>query len=253
MGDFIGSLNRRMNRALRQARRKRCSYRMRGAGYGMGAPLVDFNPKVDTDFSIKMPVNQGFSDCAFPARQGQLFNAANPALAQTAMVGGRRGCGCTMRGGRRRRNSRKSRKSHTRKSQRGGRYFVDPWYSVGGDGPNVGALVGPVPCDARGGSPNPYNQQALPDVRAPMGYSATSNIPVQKGGAYSTSNNWSAECNKAPGSQLPVYNATTAGFRFEPSSAVGGTLPDGVTAYNNVVAQAARVGGARRRTQRKRR
>jgi len=201
-----------------------------------------------------MPVNQGFSDCAFPARPGQLFNAPNPTLAQTAMVGGRRGCGCTMRGGRR--NLRKSRKSRkTRKTQqRGGRYFVDPWQNVGGDGPNVGALVGAVPCDVRSGSPNPYNQQALPDVRAPMGYSATSNVPIQRGGAYSTSNDWSPECNKAPGSQLPVYNATTAGFRFEPSSAVGGMLPDGVTAYNNVVAQAARVGGSRRkRTQRKRR
>jgi len=221
-----------MNRALRQARRKRCSYRMKGAGYGLGSPLVPFNPKVDTDFSIKMPVNQGFSDCAFPARPGQLFNEPNPALAQVAMVGGRRDCGCTkMRGGSRRKRAHRSKKTRT---MRGGRYFINPSVSVGGDGPNAGALVGSVPCD----------------FTAP--YGAPAGQPM-RGGAYSTSNPWSPECNKAPGSEIPVYPATTAGFHFEPSSARGGALPDGVTAYNDVIGHSARVGGARRRTYRKRR
>jgi len=234
---------------------------MRGAGYGMGTPLVTFNPKVDTDFSIKMPVNQGFSDCDIPSRPGQLFNQPNPPLAQVAMVGGRRGCGCSVpRGGAR----------HTRK-QRGGRYAIDPNVNVGGDGPNAGAVVAAVPCDARAGSPNPYNPVSPPDVRAPVQfYSATGNM-VQKGGAhfapadyqnhkagdsYSTSNPWTPECNKAPGSMLPVYEATTAGFHFAPSTERGGALPDGVTAYNDVIPHGARTGGARkasRKTNRKRR
>ncbi len=221
----------------------------------MGAPLVDFDPKVDTAFAVKMPINQGFSDCSFPARPGQLFNEANPALAQAAMAGGRRNrnrsrrhnggaCGCSvMRGA--------SRKI------RGGGYAVDPSVNVGGNGPNVAPLHSSVPCDVRGGSPNPYNQVAFADPRAPADlYSATPNttLPsVHAGGAYSSGNNWSADCYKAPGSQLPTYEAQTAGFDFYPSTAKGGVLPDGVTPYMDVQAQAARLGGARRKNSRKNR
>ena len=267
-----------MNRALRQAQRKRCSYRKRGGGYGMGAPLVDFDPKVDTSFAVKMPINQGFSDCAFPARTGQLFNEPNPALAQTVMAGGRhRGgakahsggakahsggakahsggaCGCSvMRGGACGCSvMRGGAKAHsggrrTRRTQRGAGYAVavDPSVSVGGTGPNVGPLHSSVPCDLRAGSPNPYNATGLgADPRAPADlYSLT---PNQTGGAYSTGNEWAPACYKAPGSELPTYEAQTAGFNFRPSIATGGVLPDGVTPYMDVTPYAARLGGGRK-------
>ena len=240
-----------MNRALRQSQRKRCSYRKRGGGYGMGAPLVPFDPKVDTAFAVKMPVNQDFSDCAFPARPGQLFNPPNPDLAQAAMAGGSRryrggakahsggACGCSvMRGGRR-----------TRKHRGGGNGFaVDPSISVGGLGPNVAPIHSAIPCDVRAGSPNPLNPVSGSfDPRAPTDlYSLTAN--TMRGGAYSTGNDWAPACYKAPGSELPVYEAQTAAFRFNPSTATGGVLPDGVTPFNDVVPYAGRLGGARRRS-----
>lgn len=68
---------------------KRCTYNKNGGGYGMGAPLVPFDPANDQAFSIKMPVNQSFSDCAFPARPGQLDVVPHPELAQVVMAGGR--------------------------------------------------------------------------------------------------------------------------------------------------------------------
>ena len=68
--------------------------RKRGGGYGMGAPLVSIpsGPGGDWTFAVKEPINQGFDDCLFPARPGQLFNAPNPALAQAGwpLRGGRR-------------------------------------------------------------------------------------------------------------------------------------------------------------------
>jgi len=87
-----------------------------------------------------------------------------------------------------------------------------------------------------------------PDPRAPADlYSLTAN---QKGGA---GNAYAAECYRAPGSQLPVYNASSAGFMFSPSTLGGATLPDGVTAFNEVVPVAARTGGGRSRKHRKNR
>ncbi len=141
------------------------------------------------------------------------------------------------------------------RKMRGGAYRavdVFPGVSVGGDGPNVAALHAGVPCDGRAGAPNQFNLQGLTvDVRAPADlYSATTNQSapsVQAGGAYSTGNGFSEGCYKAPGSMLPVYEAETAGFHFRPSTEFGSTLPDGVTAYNDVVPQAARLGGGRRR------
>lgn len=329
----------------------------------MGAPLVPV-PASDWTFAVKQPVNQGFDDCAFPARPGQLFNLPNPALAQTPMAGGggtnplymakewpdhsdvsraqvafaggkrsrrgsrrsrsrrsrsRRGrlqrggdsnlashaytakewpqtanvalaqttgmsgggCPCSgssrpMGGGSRRRGSRRvgggcpcsgsrlfggSRRSGRRSTRRmrGGASYgfaINPSMSIGGTGPNVDAVRTPIPCDARAGSPNPLNQSGLsPDPRAGgFGYSATPNQTapsLQAGGAYSSGNAFGAECYKAPGSMLPTYEAQTAGFNFRPSTVAGGTLPDGVTAYNDVVPYAARLGGGRRRKHRR--
>jgi hypothetical protein len=178
-------------------------------------------------------------------------------LAQTPMAGGGNGCsamrggacGCSVpkawSGGRRRRTYRK---------MRGGSYRavdVFPGVSVGGDGPNVAPLHAGVPCDGRAGTPNQFNQQGLTvDVRAPADlYSVTTNQTppsVQAGGAYSTGNGFSEGCYKAPGSMLPVYEAETAGFHFRPSTESGSTLPDGITAYNDVVPHAARLGGGRK-------
>ena len=290
-----------MNRELKQRNRKGCSYRKRGGGYEMGAPLVPFQSNDDTAFSVKVPVNQPFSDCAFPARPGQIEFTPNPALAQTVMAGGktrRRGgfrseympvneqgsyrvnlpitqgfpnCGgvnvpstlmsqarpelaqTPMVGGRcpmcfRRRNKNERRTRKLRGGNRG--FFVDPSANIGGSGPNAAPANMPLPCDARAGSFNPFSQTPTnPDPRAPVDvYSLT---PNQTGGSYGLSNGYSDDCYKAPGSSLPVYPAETAGFRFEPSTAHGATMPDGVTAFNEVVPQPARVGGRRKCSLRK--
>jgi hypothetical protein len=236
-----------MNRALRTQHKRRCAFRKHGGGYGMGAPLVPFQAADDFSFSVKVPINAGFSDCAIPDRPGQLHNEANPALAQAAwpLKGG--ACGCSVPrafGGSRRQRSRKQRGGF------GNGYGIYPAISVGGNGPNTGALVQSVPCDARAGSPNPLNTEFVnPDPRAPADlYSLTPN--TMKGGSYGTGNAYAAECYKAPGSSLPVYNAETAGFRFSPSTEAGGALPDGVTPFNTVVPYAARMGGGKRKSRR---
>ena len=236
----------------------------------MGAPLVAFDPKMDASFAVKMPINQDFSDCAFPARPGQLFNEPNPALAQAPMAGGKRSsrkrnsrkrnsrkhrsrkhrggaCGCSVvRGG-----SRSNRSNHSNHSGGGNGVAVDPSISVGGLGPNVAPIHSAIPCDVRAGSPNPLNPVSGSfDPRAPTDlYSLTAN--TMRGGAYSTGNDWAPACYKAPGSELPVYEAQTAAFRFNPSTATGGVLPDGVTPFNDVVPYAGRLGGSRRKSNRK--
>jgi len=225
-----------MNRTLRRRQMRSCSFRKRGGGFSVQNPLVPFNPADDTAFSIKVPINQSYSDCGSYMRPGQLVTPPNPALAQTPMAGGACGCSVPRWGGAKARATRRAGR------QRGGfarAFAIDPSISVGGSGPNVAALHAPVSCDARAGvQPGPV----LPsDPRAPVDlYSAT---PNQTGGAYSTGNAYGAECYKAPGSSLPVYEAQTAGFSFNPSSRSGAFLPDGVTDFNEVVPMAARVGG----------
>jgi hypothetical protein len=369
-----------MNRAIQRNMTRRFSARKVGGGYGMGAPLVTLpsGPGSDWNFAVKQPVNQGFDDCAFPSRPGELFNQPNPALAQVAMVGGgsaaydspfytakewptgpvdytyktdpsraavamaggrrtrkmrggaavldnpmyiahewpqvahtsggeatrwgdvamaqtvmaggkRGNCGCSgskLFGGSRKQRGgagcgmmrRRQRggagcgmmRRSSRRQQRGGGtngYAVDPSVSVGGSGPNVAPVYAGVPCDGRAGAPNMMTPAAgSPDPRAPADlYSLTTNAAVKQAGggiadgagpasvgsqppssSYGHGNAYGPECYRAPGSELPVYNADVAGFNFRPSTEIGGTLPDGVTAYNDVVPQAARVGGARR-------
>ena len=201
--------------------------------------------------------NQNLSLAQTPMVGGTWSYNQNLDLAQTPMAGG--GCGCSaMRGGACGCSVPKpwsgGRRRRTQRKMRGGSYRavdVFPGVSVGGDGPNVAPLHAGVPCDGRAGSPNQFNQQGLTvDVRAPADlYSATTNQSapsVQAGGAYSTGNGFSEGCYKAPGSMLPVYEAETAGFHFRPSTEFGSTLPDGITAYNDVVPQAARLGGGRK-------
>jgi hypothetical protein len=64
------------------------------------------------------------------------------------------------------------------------------------------------------------------------------------GGLYGSPNAYAEECYRAPGSSLPVYNASSAGFTFSPSTDKGVFLPDGVSAFNEVWPVAARTGPA---------
>ena len=261
-----------MNRALRKQHMKRCAFRKHhGGGFSPSAPLFSL-PESDWTYSARVPEYQSYDDCTFPGRTGQLVNQPNPELAQVAMAGGvranarrrtvrnkkqRGGCSCLPSGGSRR--------------QRGGAaggYASDPSMSVGGNGPNAAPTYSAVPCDGRAGAPNMLNPVGFgADSRAPASFysltpnqtggggdgggggsssSSSSNGVAAFAGSYSAGNAYDASCYRAPGSQLPVYNAETAGFEFRPSTAAGASLPDGVTAYNEVVGKAARVGGGRK-------
>lgn len=213
--------NRSMNRALRNSHVKRCAFRKSGGGLSQSVPLLPI-PQDDWTFAVKQLENQRYDDCVFPERHGQLVNTANPALAQTPMAGGRRsrsrsrkhggGCGCS--------TAWLKGGRRTRRQQRGG-----------------------MGCMMRGGASNGF--QILPTINVggsgPNTGALVAPIPCsvryQHGGR--------------EGSSLPVYNAPSAGFHFRPSTESGASLPDGVTAFNEVVPHVARVGG-RRRTYKKR-
>ena len=195
------------------------------------------------------------------------------------MSGG--GCGCgapAVTGLPMRNNAPYSGGRRTMRRYRGGGtygYSIDPSQSIGGNGPNVDALHVPVPCDGRMGTHHALNPQVAegPDPRAPAdlyslappgstagvtGYEEGLLNPAfmkggrrrsmrrarRVGGSYGTPNAYPEECYRGPGSSLPVYNASTAGFTFSPSTDKGVFLPDGVAAYNEVWPVAARVGPA---------
>jgi hypothetical protein len=191
---------------------------------------------------------------------------------------GGQGCGL-MKGGRK--VGRKSRKQ--RGGSKGG-VDIDPSMSIGGLGPIAEPVRLAVPCDSRAGVVDPFgHMDNQPDPRAsPLFYSATANqvmpsvqaggyqqIPnfaynmpkdgmfttdfakTQAGGSYG-GNAYDASCYRAPGSEMPVYPAESVGFHFTPSTGAGATLPDGVTAYNEVVQHVARLGGARRKSRKAR-
>ncbi len=162
-------------------------------------------------------------------------------------------------------------KRKTRRSQRGGNkggFEMAVADNIGGTGPIAEPVRAAIPCDARAGMQNPFSATvSMPDPRASVGYSLTPNqtggsmlserVPnfeyAQTGAGYGSGNAYAAACYRAPGSEMPVYPATSAGFHFTPSTEGGATLPDGVTAFNEVVAHTARLGGAyrKRRTHRK--
>jgi hypothetical protein len=124
-----------------------------------------------------------------------------------------------------------------------------------------------IPCDVRAGATNPNTLPLPADPRAyGIGYSATANTsvtaaPAQSGGElpmYSETmmggsrgggyggNGFDPACYKAPGSEMPVYPATSAGFHFTPNIESGAALPPGVIPYNEVIQHTARLGGARK-------
>jgi len=196
------------------------------------------------------------------------------------MMGGGCGCGAPSYTGLSMRNNqpyRGGKRRGTRKQRAGGTYgfAVDPSQSVGGAGPNVGAYNVPVPCDGRAGAPNPLNPPpGYPDPRAPAdlyslspagstaGVVGASEGLLNKsfmrggrrrrtlrkkqraGGLYGSPNAYAQDCYRGPGSSLPVYNASSAGFTFSPSTDKGVFLPDGVSAFNEVWPVAARTGPA---------
>ena len=120
-----------MNRELQIRNSRRTTSRrlnLRGGGYGMGAPLVPIpsGPGADWNFAVKQPINQGFDDCLFPARPGELFNMPQPAIAQAGWptLGGAGG-GEMSGGGKRSRKQRRRRAqrrvAQRRVAQRGGK------------------------------------------------------------------------------------------------------------------------------------
>ena len=115
--------------------------------------------------------------------------------------------------------------------------------------PNTGpAVFGAAGAGGQSGGGDADINAPLSERIANFEYSSTM---TGGGGAatdsYGAANAYDASCYRAPGSEMPIYPATTAGFTFTPSSQGGATLPDGVTAFNEVVAVAARTGGGRRR------
>ncbi len=183
------------------------------------------------------------------------------------------GCGCAwkLRGGQCGKpqvawlGGRQTRKYRMRGGNKGG-FEMAVGQNIGGHGPIAEPVRVAVPCDPRAGMQNPFTATVpMPDARAAFGYSLTPNtttpsvqaggslserVPnfeyAQTGAGYGNGNAYDASCYRAPGSEMPVYPATSAGFHFTPSTEGGATLPDGITAFNEVVAHAARLGGARR-------
>jgi len=171
-------------------------------------------------------------------------------------------------------------------------FSTDPNNIIGGNGPIAVPTYDPVPCDGRISAvhalnpPGPfledprapadlYSLYPNPPATPPVGYSPELLYPSASagnqtatqnggrrtrrlkkkvhGGEYSSGNNYPEKCYHAPGSSLPVYNASDAGFYFTPSTNKGVFEPDGVVGFMEVNPTAARVGGGRRKSRRHRR
>ena len=212
-----------MNSKRNNERKRKCA--LRGGAYATTpAPLFETTPggpMAPVETIVRTPEN------AFPeARLGAQFNPPNLDLIQTRMAGGRR--------------SRKQKKTRKMKHRRqhgggcgcslqsggGGLGFSTLPMSVGGSGPNVSPIYAQNPC---------------------MQNFRSADVPsLMKGGG---SGYAGPDCYKGPGSELPVVPTQSAGFSQTPST---WNLPPGVAnafmQYNPV---AARVGGSRKRKQKK--
>ena len=228
------------NRSRRNLTRKRCA--LRGGGFSTN-PTSFFPPAgfMAPRETIQWQPENGLAY----ARNGMLVNQPNPALAQVAMAGGGRrkrlerlerlrrkmhggGCGCGVQKGGALSYAPVGSMSNLMYGISGkGGYDTNPGVSVGGAGPNVGALIGPNGC--------------APSIRSSM---VGGTRRKQRGGGGSTY--VGPGCYTAPGSHLPVYPNPSAGFNQSPST---WSLPPGVAnayqLYNPVIA---RVGGGRRKT-----
>jgi hypothetical protein len=67
-------------------------------------------------------------------------------------------------------------------------------------------------------------------------------FPATPQPSYGAANAFPESCYKAPGSEMPVYNANSASFNFSPSITANNTLPPGVNVYNQVDQQPGRMG-----------
>jgi hypothetical protein len=106
-----------------------------------------------------------------------------------------------------------------------GGYETNPGMSVGGSGPNVGALIAGNSC--------------YPSLRAGM---TGGTRRRQRGGAGSTYTG--ADCYRGTNSLLPMYPNPSAGFNQTPST---WSLPQGVAnAFQIFNPTIARVGGGRK-------
>lgn len=214
-------------------------------------------------------------------RGGGCMGAMRGGGCMAPMRGG--GCGCMPQMGGRRRTRRMAGGGTNG-------FSTDPNYIIGGNGPIAVPTYDPVPCDGRISAvhalnpPGPfledprapadlYSLYPNPPATPPVGYSpellqpsasagnqtATQNGGRRtrrlkkkvRGGEYSSGNNYPERCYHAPGSSLPVYNASDAGFYFTPSTNKGVFEPDGVVGFMEVNPTAARVGGGRSRRHRR--
>lgn len=231
---------------------------MKGGGFSTNpSPLVPITGVTAPREIIQWQPENGLAY----ARNGMLVNQPNPALAQVPMAGG--GFSAELRnrsprsqmmsdsrssygmagGGRRKRLERLRKKLRGGgcpcNAQRGGGslgnlmygisgnggYSTNPGMSVGGSGPNVGALIGGNGC--------------YPSIRSGM---IGGTRRKHRGGGGSTYAG--ADCYRGTNSQLPVYPNPSAGFSQAPST---WSLPPGVAnAYQLYNPTIARVGGGRK-------
>lgn len=203
---------------------------MKGGGFSTNpSPLVPITGGSAAREIIQWQPEQGMAY----ARNGMLVNQPNPALAQVAMAGGARrkrldrlrkklrggGCPCNaQRGG-------GSLGNLMYGISGSGGYNTNPGMSVGGSGPNVGALIGGNGC--------------YPSIRSGM---IGGTRRKHRGGGGSTYAG--ADCYRGTNSMLPVYPNPSAGFSQAPST---WSLPPGVAnAYQLYNPTIARVGGGRK-------
>jgi hypothetical protein len=67
-------------------------------------------------------------------------------------------------------------------------------------------------------------------------------FPMTPQPSLGAANAFPESCYKAPGSEIPVYNANSASFNFSPSINANNTLPPGVNVFNEVNQQPGRMG-----------
>jgi hypothetical protein len=141
------------------------------------------------------------------------------------------GCGAKMRGGscgKMRGGTRKGSR-HPRRSKRtmkGGRYFIDTTQSIGGTGPNAAPIYSSLPCEAQRAMPlNPTLPTLLADSPVPeVNVGGLKPAFIMKGGDFTNGHPLS-------------YTAPRAGFAFTPNISQGQKLDPGQIPYQEVTPQ----------------
>ena len=143
-----------------------------------------------------------------------------------------------------------------RQSGGGGQMALQLSPTVLGPGPNPGTygIASASQCLPSSGSEDPRggnNQSGGRRGKTQRGGSA-SNIssaapldnafPMTPQPSLGAANAFPESCYKAPGSELPVYDASSTAFNFSPSINSNNTLPPGVNVFNEVNQQSGRMG-----------